>query len=352
MRKTMLKLGVVSLTLLSSSTVFGAAWNVPTNVRVVQKSNTDTVGRIYGTVQAAINSITNASATNPYVVKVMPGVYAEAVTLKPYVTLEGSGSENTTITAANDNVDGLSCSLGTVVMSSNSVIRNIKVINSKTTPAFATALVFNGVNAKAENISVFAGGDTSTSGISNGVCSFGGSSIVDLENSIIETRKNGGQSNSIITNGAKLSVSNSKLISNNTVNGLAIGVNTAPGAPTGFISIKNSSIEVTCPDSRAEGLVISTNSASINNSTITLNVNNGVYASASGFSSAWGVNTNITITDTRFITDSPIKFGYNPGQMGMNFKVANSQLPGSTSSLSSAKLVNNYDDNFNLIPNQ
>jgi len=330
---------------------FAAAWYVPSNVRVVQKSNTDTTGRVYSTIQAAINNISNASATNPYVVKVMPGVYSEAVTLKPYVTLEGSGAEDTIITASNDNVDSASCTVGTVVMANNSVIRNIKVINAKTTTVNAVALVFNNVNAKADNISLIAGSDTTSGGMVNGICSFGTSAVVELDNIIVETRINDGLSSSIFTNGADLRLNKSKMVSYN-VNGSATGVITAPGAPVGKITIKNSDIEVNSPNYRAEGFIFSVNSATIANSTITLNVSNGTYSVASPFSSAWGVNENITLINTRIITDNLNKLSYNPGQGGMNYTIANSQLPGNLSALSLAKFVHNYDANFNPIPNQ
>ena len=49
-------------------------------------------------IQAAINSITDASDTNRYLVRVGPGVYAEEVTMKPWVDIEGSGELVTKIT--------------------------------------------------------------------------------------------------------------------------------------------------------------------------------------------------------------------------------------------------------------
>jgi hypothetical protein len=62
------------------------------NYIIVAKSGGD-----YTTITAALAAITTTSAANRYLIKVMPGVYNEAVTMKPYVDIEGSGETNTTI---------------------------------------------------------------------------------------------------------------------------------------------------------------------------------------------------------------------------------------------------------------
>ncbi len=55
-------------------------------------------GGDFSNVQAAINSIVDASATKPYVVRIGPGVFSGAVTLKDNVDLEGAGPDHTTLT--------------------------------------------------------------------------------------------------------------------------------------------------------------------------------------------------------------------------------------------------------------
>ena len=67
------------------------------NVITVAKSGGD-----FTSVAAALNSIGDAAAANPYLVRVMPGVYTETdlVTVKSYVHVQGSGPLATVVTSA------------------------------------------------------------------------------------------------------------------------------------------------------------------------------------------------------------------------------------------------------------
>ena len=64
------------------------------NVVMVAKSGGD-----YTSVQAAIDSINDATTVNPYLVWVAPGVYSETVTMQPFIHIQGAGQKTTFITS-------------------------------------------------------------------------------------------------------------------------------------------------------------------------------------------------------------------------------------------------------------
>jgi hypothetical protein len=95
------------------------------NVVVVAKSGGDTT-----TVQAAINSISDAAADNPYLVWVAPGVYEEQVTLKEFVHLQGAGPRVTVISST---VSAFSWPPpGTLTLASDTSVRDLTLTNNGT----------------------------------------------------------------------------------------------------------------------------------------------------------------------------------------------------------------------------
>lgn len=87
------------------------------NVVVVAKSGGD-----FDTITSALASITDATATNRYLVWVAPGTYNEQVLMNDYVDIEGAGEDQTVI-------DGSGMSAPVVIASNHSEIRFLRIEN-------------------------------------------------------------------------------------------------------------------------------------------------------------------------------------------------------------------------------
>ena len=108
-----------------AGTEFSVSGSPYAGVVVVAKSGGD-----FTTVQAAIDSVTDAGESNPYLVWVAPGVYEESVTMKPYVSLQGAGQELTIITSTVG--FGNFPVAGTVTLTRNVTLRDLTVYNAGT----------------------------------------------------------------------------------------------------------------------------------------------------------------------------------------------------------------------------
>ncbi|MDC0359563.1 pectinesterase family protein [Acidimicrobiales bacterium] len=120
----------------------------------------------------ALFSIIDASASNPYVVKIAPGVYTETstVVLKSYVDVEGSGQEVTTITCECGSQDDPGQTAATV--SAHSVgpaeIRHITINNTGGDPNSIGVHILSGGNREVSMLHVTAtatGGDVWNFGV-------------------------------------------------------------------------------------------------------------------------------------------------------------------------------------------
>jgi hypothetical protein len=136
----------------------GSAWTCAAddtasyqNAVIVAKSGGD-----YTTISAALTSITTASATNHYLVKVMPGVYTETVTMKQYVDIEGAGELATTITRGGSSALG---SAGTVIGANNAELRFLTVVNTGGN-TFAVAIYNDSDSPRLTHVTALASGAT------------------------------------------------------------------------------------------------------------------------------------------------------------------------------------------------
>jgi hypothetical protein len=100
------------------------------------KDATGKIGRPFATISAAMDSITDASIINQYVIKITPGTYQEIAEInnKDYITVSGSGEKSTTIIAVpGENLFNFS---------QYSIIENMKLVGP-------TSILINGYNGEA-----------------------------------------------------------------------------------------------------------------------------------------------------------------------------------------------------------
>jgi hypothetical protein len=137
------------------------------NVIIVAPSGGD-----YTSPVDAMNSITDASATNPYLVKIMPGVYdigTNSVQMKPYVDIEGSGEVTTKITGTVSS-DTTPPTAGVVNGSDNVEIRFLTVENTGT--GYLKAAIYNNnASPKITHIIVTVSGGNHSYGVYNSLSS-------------------------------------------------------------------------------------------------------------------------------------------------------------------------------------
>ncbi len=119
------------------------------NIKVVAKAGGD-----FTTLTDALNSITDNSASNRYLIKVAPGTYIERVTMKPYVDIEGSGELNTVITWIGSPTG---YDHGTIVGASNVELRQITITNTGGN-SFAMAIYADGNAPRLTNVTLNASG--------------------------------------------------------------------------------------------------------------------------------------------------------------------------------------------------
>jgi hypothetical protein len=324
-------------------------------VVVVAKSGGDSTNPA-----SAVAAITDASATKPYLVKVMPGVYnigSTSVVMKPYIELEGSG-DTSVITSSAAGIDDWTCNAGTVNMANNSAIRDIKIVNTGITvdgERLASGVIMFGANASAENITVVSGSDTVYNARNAGICTQGPGGFAKLNNVRVETKNYGdGHSNAtMVMNDSIMTVTNSKLYSSvsGPGNGWTHVLDCVDGnvSSTGIgeIIVENTRLEssINAPNTGGHSAfwVSDCAKSSISNSILIANTETDEIINAS---------KDLTVVNTQMFTAN------QPGVPSINWQVQgtarfiNSRISGGINELTNVKLFNNYDENTVPIQNQ
>lgn len=128
----------------------------PENILYVSKSGTS-----FNSIEQALDSINDASDSNPYLIYVGPGTYiiSEPIILKPHVTVKGSGQDVTRIIGNFISTDESTSTAVTLVSNSNILDVHVENQATGTDQTFASALFADGNNIKVRNVSASASGE-------------------------------------------------------------------------------------------------------------------------------------------------------------------------------------------------
>jgi hypothetical protein len=295
----------------ADATTQTSAAKTPENVIVVAKSGGD-----FTTITAARNSIADASATNRYLIYVAPGTYTEAVTMKPYVDIEGAGELATKITRAGS----AATNTGTVVGANNAELRFLTVENTGG-GANAIAIYNNGVQPRLTHITASASGGTTTNyGIFNTSASL---TMVDVTASA-----SGGATNYGVYN----------ISSSPTMNGVTATGAGGTSQNYGVVNLASSSPRMTDVTATASGGtnnygVYSSSSASLAMTDVTVKAMGGTNNYGLYNSYSW-VTVNNSFISANGGTGSNIGIKNLATSDAYVLKVNNSQISGDTSTIS------------------
>ncbi len=120
-----------------STTVFADFYVIPVNKKIKNVVTVAKSGGQFTDIQAAIDSITDASATNPYVIYIGPGIYSvaagDSIVMKNNVSLIGSGVDSTVIVGQRTSA-AFSPSAG-LILASDAEIAQMSIDNNVTSNA-------------------------------------------------------------------------------------------------------------------------------------------------------------------------------------------------------------------------
>lgn len=134
------------------------------NIITVAKANGD-----YTDPVQAVNSVTDASATNPYLVVIGPGVYTitQTLVMKEHVDISGSG-ENVTILTGEISGAYIDASSAIISGADQSTLSALTVKNTGGSNSFSTAIYNGSGTTRVSNVKAIAsGGSFASSGIYN-----------------------------------------------------------------------------------------------------------------------------------------------------------------------------------------
>jgi|GEM_PF-3278090 len=297
----------------------------------------------------ALNGISGNSATNPYLLKIEPGVYdigASGLTMKTNVDIEGSGENATFIVASRGN-SSLSSAAAAIIGAINAELRNLTVSN--TAPGSLQGVgLFATSNAvvRLRDVTLNSTGAATTS---YGIFANGSSSITLIRTTITATGI-AGASTAVgvhFSTGVNASILNSSITAKGTG---GTGTNTAVALATSSTkaTIDSSTITATGTATQNNGVTVAPGTATILNSTVQVETAGTRIAVSTSASS----NSTLKVFHSRLLASAA---GSNSSELSLahgntsKLFVATSQLD--SAATGDAKCVHIYDADMDDLNN-
>lgn len=226
MKKIFLLVGLFIICMILSTGNLYAACNISNGKIEVSKG---------GACQSIQSAIDKADGVNPVLISVLPGTYTEQITMKPYVTLAGSGQENTKVTSSAD---------ATVRGADYSAIENIWIENSLGAGYRPSAILNDNTSMRISNVKILTKVPASGANEAYGILITGVNSNTIVADSRIYVENSSGGRGSIgigIKDGSNVTIANSTVDVNVSVAALwGVGIYSSDG----FASVQYTVVKV------------------------------------------------------------------------------------------------------------
>jgi len=212
----------------------------------------------------ALNAITGPSSTDPYLLKIEPGVYnigSGQLIMKSYVDIEGSGENATFITAARVS------STGPVLGAPNTELRNLTLTNS--TPGTVHTYDANGTgNYRLRDVTINA--TTTNNATARGPFADGGSALFLVNVTAIATAGTGASSPVAVTatNASTVNIFHSTITVKGVAGSTGTNIGVSAACSTCAITMDSSTVIATGEGSTNTAVSASSGPMTITNSTI------------------------------------------------------------------------------------
>ena len=233
----------------------------PARTVVVRSGDTDAANG--AALVAALNGITGNSATNPWLVKLEPGVYDlgfTALTMKSYVDIEGSG-ENTTFIKATRG-DASATSTAAAVLGANAELRDLTITNNSA-GGYGIGLMTSSGPTRLRYVTI-----NSNAFTPYGIYASGGVQVIAIQLTLTATASGNGSPTGIYaTTSASLAVSQStiKAVSQGG-SGTATALETNSASSIG--TVDSSTLAATGSTAATNGIYVRFGDVTVTNSTV------------------------------------------------------------------------------------